>query len=143
VSADLDAADLPPAAFAAAVLCELGVELVVVGGCALVLAGLEADCGDLDVVPERSSENLGRLTQALVMLGAREVRGETFRCRPIVPVDTPFGHVDVLLQRSELEYRELRQGGTDVVVEQVAVRVAPIARVLELQRLHRSGALYG
>src|SRR4051794_37925667 len=40
------------------------------------------------------------------------------------------GRVDVLLQRSALEYDSLARSATVQMVEDVAVKVAPIARVL-------------
>jgi hypothetical protein len=128
---------------AAGALAALGVEFVVVGGCALVLLGAADECGDLDIVPERSRDNLARLADALNELGAVPcARLSSLISRSISQFDTPFGRVDVLIQRAEAEYDELSSAGSTCMVEDAAVRVAPLQRVLELRRLHRTGVLY-
>ncbi len=48
-----------------------GVDFIVVGGVAAVLAGAPISTFDLDIVPSRSSENLERLVAALHELDAR------------------------------------------------------------------------
>jgi hypothetical protein len=126
----------------AAALVAQGVELVVVGGCALLLAGLRGDCGDLDIVPSREHANLERLVDACASLGVQGLRMSTLQRQPIVGVDSPFGRIDVLLQRASVEYDALCETGFTAMVLDVAVPVAPVVRVLELQRLHRMGALH-
>jgi hypothetical protein len=127
---------------AVAALVAQDVELVVVGGCALVLAGLATQCGDLDIVPSRTRANLERLVGALSVLGVRALHLTALSWQPIVGVDSPFGRIDVLLQRSEREYDVLRAEGFISVVLDIPVRVAPVARVLELRRLHQAGVLH-
>jgi hypothetical protein len=131
-----------PPVLAVAALVAQGVELVVVGGCALVLARLATHCGDLDIVPSRTRANLERLVEALSVLGVRGLHLTALSWQPIVGVDSPFGRIDVLLQRSEREYDALRAEGFTSVVLDIPVRVAPVARVVELRRLHRAGLLY-
>ena len=53
------------------VLARHGVEFVVVGGVAAVLAGAPISTFDLDIVPARSPANLARLLSALSELDAR------------------------------------------------------------------------
>ena len=54
-----------------AVLVEEGVQFVLVGGLAAVLHGSPLPTVDIDVVPERASENFERLAAALKRLGAK------------------------------------------------------------------------
>lgn len=59
----------PECLFAA--LADAGVDYVLIGGLAGVLHGSPAMTNDADIVPSRTDENLGRLSEALRSLGAR------------------------------------------------------------------------
>ena len=59
----------PECLFAA--LADAGVDYVLIGGLAGVLHGSPAMTNDADIVPSRTDENLGRLSEALRALGAR------------------------------------------------------------------------
>jgi hypothetical protein len=63
------------------VLARHGVDFVVVGGVAAVLAGAPISTFDLDIVPARSPENLVRLVAALNEIDARyrDLTGGTLR----------------------------------------------------------------
>lgn len=92
------------------VLDECGVRFILIGGMAAVLHGDVGVTVDLDVVPERSDENLERLARALRELEARirteeEPGGLAFDCSPeffrnlspdsIVNMTTRAGDLDV------------------------------------------------
>ena len=68
-------------------LSEGGVRYILIGGMAAVLHGDVGVTVDIDVVPERTNENLQRLAEALRGLGARirterEPEGLAFDCSP-------------------------------------------------------------
>lgn len=80
-----------------------GVDFIVVGGVAAVLEGVPVNTFDLDVVPSRKPDNIGRLLRALDSLGAG------YRIRPELKpneshlaspghklLTTRFGPLDVL-----------------------------------------------
>lgn len=67
------------------VLAEHGVRFVLVGGFAAVIHGSPYVTTDVDVVPERSEENLGRLSEALRAMHARVWTTSE-------PEGIPFGH---------------------------------------------------
>ncbi len=54
-----------------AVLCEEGVEFVVLGGFAAVVHGSPLPTEDIDILPSRSDDNLERLARALKRLNAK------------------------------------------------------------------------
>ena len=113
------------------------VELVVVGGCALVLLGLEVDCGDLDIVPEPSTATLARLGRALDAIGATRPADRAIAARPLTSVTSPFGRIDLLVARAHEEYSALAQGASMCAVEDVPVPVAAVADVLRLRARFR------
>ena len=115
-------------------LAARGVELVVVGGCALRLHGRDHEPGDLDLVPEPSAANLRRLFDALDALGTV---GRVFRpndvvlaTRDIVTRVTPVGAVDVLLRGGREEYAGLASVAIRKPAGRGSVPVAPLDYVL-------------
>jgi hypothetical protein len=66
------------------VLARRGVRFVVVGGVAAVLEGAPVSTFDLDIVPERSAENVALLVEALAELDARyrDLTGRVLRPDP-------------------------------------------------------------
>jgi hypothetical protein len=121
------------APLAAALLVASGVELVVVGGCALVLREVSEHCGDLDVVPAPGATNLARLCAALGDLGAARPRPRTVAERSVSSVTSPYGRVDFMVATARREYDELLGRATDVRVAGVPVPVAAVADVLRLR----------
>jgi hypothetical protein len=110
------------------------VDLVVAGGCALMLHGFDHEPADLDLVPGPSAANLRRLFDALDALGTV---GRAFRpndhalaTRDIVTRLTPVGAVDVLLRGGREEYAELARDAIRIPVGGRAVPVAPLDFVL-------------
>jgi hypothetical protein len=85
------------------------VRYVLIGGVAARLHGSPSLTEDLDVTPEPSSENLGRLAAALAELGGRlavpdspegleiPLDERTFSS-PVMTFTTRSGHIDVVLQ---------------------------------------------
>ena len=55
-----------------AVLCDEGVEFVVLGGFAAIIHGSPLPTEDIDVIPSRSGANLERLATALDAVGSKD-----------------------------------------------------------------------
>jgi hypothetical protein len=125
------------APIAAAALVARGVELVVVGGCALVIHGGADRCGDLDIVPEPGAANLVRLGAALDDLGANRPSVSVIGDRPLTSVSSPFGRIDLMIETARREYDHLARNATAHRVAGVSVRVAAIADVLRLRERYR------
>ncbi len=126
---------------AAALLAAVGVDFVVVGGCALVLLGKAADCRDLDIVPDPAPANTGRLGDALRRLATS--RPPTLRAlatQSITSVDGPYGHIDVMAGRGRLEYDGLAARSSACRVEGVEVRVASVDDVMRLKARYKEPA---
>ncbi len=121
------------APLAAAALVASGVELVVIGGCALVLRGVADQCGDLDIVPEPGAVNLDRLAIALRSLGAARVDTRVIGERTVTSVASPFGRIDLMVATARREYRELRVRSDPICVVTVPVPVATGADALRLR----------
>ena len=124
------------APIAAAALVAAEVELVVVGGCALVLLDVAESCSDLDVVPEPSAANLERLCSALDALGAARPSLRTIAERSVSSATSPFGRIDLMLETARREYRALAFDGSNCRVAGTVVRVAAVADVLRLRRMY-------
>ena len=118
----------------AGLLAARGVELIVVGGCALRLHGRDHEPGDLDLVPGPSAANLRRLFDTLDAFGTV---GRVFRpndhalaTRDIVTRVTPVGAVDVLLRGGREEYVDLAGVAIHKPAGRGSVPVAPLDYVL-------------
>lgn len=121
------------APLAAAALVAFGVELVVIGRCALVIREVADRCSDLDVVPEPGAANLARLCTALRDLGATRLSPRTASERALSSVMSPYGRIDLMVATARREFRALAVGANDLPVAGVPVPVASVADVLRLR----------
>lgn len=122
------------------------VRFVVVGGIAAVLQGAPVATFDVDVVHDRSPENVRRLVRVLEGLEASYVRAAgAARIEPREELllgeghhllTTRLGRLDVLGRIEEGRgYDELLPGTVEVPVGPVLVRVLSLARLLEVKRV--------
>ncbi|MGI8535236.1 MAG: hypothetical protein ACR2K2_01830 [Mycobacteriales bacterium] len=137
-----------------AALHEADVRYVVVGGVAVVLQGHARMTVDLDLVVDLAVEPAGRTIDALLALGLRSrlpVEPSDF-ARPDVRADwvanrnmqvfsmydpsNPFREVD-LFAAYPLPFEELWADSDEVVLRDVAVRVASIPHLLRLKPVRR------
>jgi hypothetical protein len=122
------------APIAAAALVAHGVELVVIGGCALVLHEVADRCSDLDVVPEPSAANLERLCEVLDALGATRPSCRVIAKRRVTSASSSYGRIDMMVATARREYGLLSAGATPRQVAGVSVPVASVADVLRLRQ---------
>jgi hypothetical protein len=92
------------------VLDRHGVRYVLIGGMAAILHGASHVTTDVDVVPQDSRENLGRLSDALNEIHARiRVAGE--------PAGVPFDHSGESLMRVRAWNLQTDIGDLDITIE--------------------------
>lgn len=124
-------------------LREHGVRFVLIGGFAAVIHGSPYVTVDVDVVPERSDENLARLSEALDALHARvwtsnEPEGIPFghdaaslRGVNVWNLVTDHGRLDVTFEPSGTTgYEDLARDAVRLVVLGVEIDVASLADVI-------------
>ena len=128
-------------------LAEGGVRFILIGGMAAVLHGDVGVTVDIDVVPERTDENLERLAEALRRLGARirtegEPEGLMFDCSAeffgnmppdaIVNMTTDSGDLDVTFCPSGTSgFSDLKRDAIDIeAADQLHILVASLADVV-------------
>lgn len=126
-------------------LLDSGVEFILVGGLAAAIQGVPATTFDVDVVHNRTPENVARILQFLAKVHAR------VRNRPegqiLVPDAMAFsgrGHQLLLTDKGSLDFLGAIEGGKsyeELALQRVAVRLAdrqvwtlPLAVLLELKR---------
>ena len=108
------------------------VDFVVIGGIAAVVHGSATITRDLDIVYAPDHDNLERLGDALVALGARlrgvtddvpfVPDGRTLRRTRVLTLDTPEGRLDVLAQpQGSPAYERLRERAYDPSFGAVAI----------------------
>jgi hypothetical protein len=128
-------------------LCEAEVRYILIGGMAAVLHGDVGVTVDIDVVPERTAENLERLAEALHSLGARirtegEPEGLSFDCsaeffrnlppESIVNMTTEAGDLDVTFCPSGTSgFDDLRRDAIEIeAADRLHVLVASLEDVI-------------
>ena len=109
---------------------------MVIGGCALVLHGVASECGDLDIVPDPDAGNLRTLRSALNALGASRMSGAALTAA-VVSLDSPYGRIDVMMERARDEYPALAAAAVTCRVEDAEVRVAAVDDVMRLRARFR------
>ena len=130
-----------------AVLDEVGVRFILIGGMAAILHGDVGVTVDLDVVPEHDRKNLDRLARALRALEARvrtsgEPDGLPFDCSggflhnlapdSILNLTTTAGDLDLTFRPSGTRgYPDLRRDALEIeIADGVRILVASLADVI-------------
>jgi hypothetical protein len=120
------------------------VDFIVVGGVAAILEGAPITTLDLDIVYDRSPENLSRL---LDMLQAVDARYRDPAGRHFVPdleklatirvnlFATRLGPFDALVLIGDDAYGELLESTRTLTVDGLEVRVLTLARIIEAKEL--------
>jgi hypothetical protein len=123
---------------AAAFLTATGTRFVVVGGCSLLLHGVDHHPPDLDLVPDATPENLSLLFDGLDALGtvgsARWPNARMLTSTDLVTRTTPIGPIDVLLLTGRNEFAALDRRATTMAVDGHPVRVAALDDVVRLRQ---------
>jgi hypothetical protein len=115
------------------------VAYVIVGGLAVAAHGVVRATRDVDVVPEPSAENLDRLADTLMELGAEHpVDGMltgTSLARPVsFKLRTRFGEIQVLNRMPTVPpYAALREGA--ITVEVGAAAIATVCSLADLRSM--------
>jgi hypothetical protein len=126
-----------------AVLLKHHVRFIVVGGAAAVLQGVPINTLDVDVVYDRSPDNLKRLGDSLVELEAvfrtdpRKLRPNESHLRSAGHklLQTRYGVLDLLATIEEdTDYTALLPHAEDIVLGEVTVKVLSLERLIEVKR---------
>lgn len=124
------------------ILCAHEAEFIVVGALSAVLQGAPIMTFDLDVVHNRTSENLERLKSALNELeahyrghGSHLVPGDDDLCSAGHQLlTTKYGPLDILGAIEErLTYDDLLSHSVDVEVDEIVVRLLKLDKYVELK----------
>lgn len=121
------------------------VDFVVIGGLAAVVHGSATITRDLDIVYGSDSENLERLGDVLVALGARlrgvtddvpfVPDGRTLRRTRVLTLDTPDGMLDLLAQPDgSPPYLRLREHAVRADLDGVEVRIASLDDLIAMKK---------
>jgi hypothetical protein len=132
-------------------LTDADVEFVVGGGVAAVLHGVERVTLDIDLALDMHPANVEKFLHVMDELGlqprvpvpARDLMSREAVQRMIaekgalvfsfVDFDRPLRHVDIFLQ-SNLSFEELSSGAQKIVIEDRAIKIMGIAKLLETKR---------
>jgi predicted nucleotidyltransferase len=126
------------------VLVDHGVDFVLIGGLAGVVLGSAYQTGDVDVVYERSKENLERVAAVLRELGATlrgapndlplQLDAGTLAAGQNFTFDTPFGSLDILGDPAGApHYETLRADSTQHDVGGVTIAVTSIDHLIAMK----------
>jgi hypothetical protein len=123
-----------------------GVEFIAIGGVAVGAQGFVRATEDLDIVPDPTLENLGRLIGALVDLDAslptaedrpfdRDRDGLAVKRGANVPANTRLGALDIVqIAKGVPPYSQLAEDAADAEITGVPLRVCSLARLREMKR---------
>ena len=126
-------------------LVEGGVDFVVVGGVAVIMQASPRFTKDLDICYDAAQENLDRLGEVLVGLGAKlraadedlpfVPDGRSLRQMQILTLTTPDGGIDLLVDPEGAPgYAALRKHASVVDIEGITVRIASIDDLIAMKR---------
>ena len=126
-------------------LREAGVDFVLVGGLAVNAWGYLRATRDVDLVPDPSPENLGRLDELLVALGGKVEVGESLlessairtflRTGDRTLVLTDLGRIDVLQGLPQVpSFAALDERASEVDIDGLVVKVCSLDDLLQMKR---------
>ncbi|MDP9293432.1 MAG: hypothetical protein M3O90_03240 [Actinomycetota bacterium] len=126
-------------------LVDARVDFVVIGGIAAIAHGSPQITQDLDIAYAGDADNLDRLGEALVALGARlrgvtddvpfVPDGPTLRHTRVLTLDTPDGPLDLLAEPDASGgYARLRANAIEAAVSGVTVRIAGLEDLIAMKK---------
>ena len=125
-------------------LTEHGVDFVVVGGVAVILQASPRFTRDLDICYALEQENLNRLGEVLVELGAKlrgieedlpfVPDGRALRQTQILTLTTADGGLDLLEPVGSPGYPALRRRSDEIDLDGIGVRVASVDDLIAMKR---------
>lgn len=126
-------------------LVDAGVDFVVIGGIAAIAHGSPQITQDLDISYAGDEENLERLGETLVALGARlrgvtdelpfVPDGRTLRHTRVLTLDTLDGALDLLAEPDASGgYARLRANAIEAAVSGVTVRIAGLEDLIAMKK---------
>ena len=128
-------------------LLDAGVTFILVGGLAAVVQGAPITTLDVDIVPDRSSENITKLMAFLKTVGAFhrrpddiviEPKENDFSGRGHALFTTRLGPLDILAVIEEGKaYEDLHDHTVDIEFRGHTIRVLDLKRLVELKRTSR------
>ena len=128
-------------------LLEAGVTFILVGGLAAVVQGAPITTMDVDIVPDRASENITRLLAFLNSIDAIHRRPDNivinpkegdFSGRGHALLTTRLGPLDVLAVIEEGKaYEDLLDHTVEIEFRDHTIRVLDLKRLVELKRTSR------
>lgn len=126
-----------------AALCEAEIEFIIVGGVAAVLQGAPITTQDLDIVHNRTPENISRLTALLEdldaffrpMLSGRRLRptAEHLAGTGHVNLTTKLGPLDPLCLMDDRSYDDLLPHTNEVIDGALRLRVLDLPTLIEVK----------
>jgi hypothetical protein len=128
-------------------LLEAGVKFILVGGLAAVVQGAPITTMDVDIVPDRSSENITKLLTFLKTISAFHRRPDDIVIKPKESdfsgrghalFTTRLGPLDILAVIEEGKaYEDLLDHTVDIEFRDHKIRVLDLKRLVELKRTSR------
>jgi hypothetical protein len=128
-------------------LLEAGVTFILVGGLAAVVQGAPITTMDVDIVPDRSSENITKLLAFLKTISAFhrrpdgiviEPKEDDFSGKGHALFTTRLGPLDILAVIEEGKaYEDLLDHTVDIEFRDHTIRVLDLKRLVELKRTSR------
>ncbi len=128
-------------------LLEAGVKFILVGGLAAVVQGAPITTMDVDIVPDRSSENITKLLAFLKKIDALHRRPDDIVIEPKendfsgkghALLTTRLGPLDILAVIEEGKaYEDLLDHAVDIEFRDHTIRVLELKRLVELKKTSR------
>jgi hypothetical protein len=123
------------------ILAKHGVDYILIGGFAAVAQGSPLPTNDVDIVPARDRDNLGRLSKALKALGAKVRAGDevlpfdhdadSLAAGQIWNLTTKYGDLDITFTPSGTQgYDDLKRDAIEVTIRGTTVRLAALVDIV-------------
>src|SRR3954454_4440045 len=123
------------------VLAKHGVECIFIGGMAAYLQGSPLPTNDIDIVPARDRDNLGRLSKALKALNAKVRAGDevfpfdhdadSLAAGTIWNLTTKYGDLDITFTPSGTQgYDDLKRDAIEVTIRGTTVKLAALVDIV-------------
>ncbi|RKZ22536.1 hypothetical protein DRQ16_02295 [bacterium] len=120
------------------VLNQNGVKYILIGGCAVILHGLERPTYDIDFLIENTEENINRIKKALLTYldvdTVKEITPDMFRKYKVVRVGLGDYYVDFMTQIGDVDYKVAESDAYIEKINNVEIPVAGLDTMIKLKQ---------
>ncbi|MBI4648668.1 MAG: nucleotidyl transferase AbiEii/AbiGii toxin family protein [Bacteroidia bacterium] len=121
------------------ILNECKVKYIIIGGCAVILHGLERTTMDIDLLIEKNTQNINNLKRVLSRFleekEIEEINTEMLEEYKVIRIGLKDFYIDIITEANEITYEKIKN---DILYENVINTIIPFAGLDSMLKLKQT-----